>query len=80
MVSLAEGYSITWIAFSGHWTSQALHTKHSSHFTGTDFSSLISKTATGHVSTHVPHPVHLSLSTTIFTIFHSFSNLSFIEI
>jgi hypothetical protein len=23
------GYSITWIALSGHWTSHALHTRHS---------------------------------------------------
>jgi hypothetical protein len=64
-------YSITWIAASGHWTSHALHTRHSWGLVATDFLSLISKTPTGQVSEHVPHPVHLALSTTIFTILSS---------
>ena len=36
--------------------------------TGTDFPSFISKTLTGHVFTQVSSPLHLALSTIIFTI------------
>jgi hypothetical protein len=40
---------------------------------------LTSKTATGHVSAHVPHPLHLALSMTIFTVFHLSKDWNFIE-
>jgi len=63
-------YSMTSIAPLGQDTSHALQTMHSSCLTGTAFSSLISYTSKGHVSTHVPHPLHFSRSTFISTMIY----------
>lgn len=60
-------YSIIVMALFGHCVSQALQTRHSSTLTGTAFPSFSSYTPTGQTSTQVPHPVHFSGSTFIFT-------------
>jgi len=71
---------MTSMAPSGHCTSHALQTRHSSLFITTDFSSLTSKTSTGHVSTHVPHPVHFSTLTLTSTMEGSTPLLDFNEV
>lgn len=55
--------SVTVIALVGQTAMQLSQPKHSSMFTGSDFSSRSSKTPTGQVSTQLLHPSHLSLST-----------------
>ena len=58
------------MAFSGHDVSQALQSTQSSKFPVTlDFPSSIEYMFTGHTSTHVPQPLHFSVSMFISTIF-----------
>ena len=61
-------YSDTSIAEEGQALSQALHTTHSSLFLTVAFPLFIAYKLIGQVSTHVPHPVHFSLSIFMSTI------------
>jgi len=69
--------SSTVIASSSHTSTQLSQPRHSSAFTGCDFSSTISKTSVGQTSTHSSQPTHFASSTVgTKAIFHaSFNNV-----